>query len=141
MKKERISKLQKWILVNYNNQTLTRHRQLMPHDIKNKLEYWNTSEVYYNYFGIKEGVGTFPENKYKTPINYKSYKVPNKYTVILTRSLLTLERNGYIEIPFRAMRGRGHLIYLLTEKGKEKALMLSKVSNVGTLINNKVNVK
>jgi len=146
MTKQRLSKLQKWILTNWDNKNLHKQMQIQPPETENLR---NSLWVYYNFFGIKNGEATFngtdydgvektPKEKYKdypkqslTPnkhfvIFYRGYKVQNKYSVIVYRSIVNLEKKGLISIYGRCMSGRGNLLFELTEKGKELSLMLSK---------------
>ena len=146
MAKERLSKLQKWILVNWDNPKLHRQSQINPLDERN----WrNTLWVYYNFFNIKSGEPTFENCDYNKPTKelkekYKDYpkqtltsnksyikywvgyKVENKYVVITYRSLINLEKKGLITIPARCRRGKGNLLFELTDQGKELSLMLIK---------------
>lgn len=131
MSKERLSKLQKWILINWNNPKYPINEHM--NGGKNLEEYHNTFWIYQHFYKIKSGKATF--TKYGKD-EYGVYQIANKYAVIVYRSLNNMEKKGLIEIPYRGMRSRGHLIFKLTDNGKN-ILNVNQYPKFGGLVNNK----
>jgi len=82
----RLSKLQKWILLNCYRKTLLKDDTTIKESKfnKNSKTYYNylfRAEIYYSYFNIK---------KYE--------KVPDKYRVICSRTTNNLERKGMVQV-------------------------------------------
>ena len=131
MSDERLSKLQKWILINWNNPKYPINKHMNGN--KNIEEYHNTFWIYQHFFKIKSGKATFTEYGED---KHDVYQIANKYAVIVHRSLNNMEKKGLIEISFRGMRGRGHLIFKLTDSGNN-VLNVNQEGNTTSLINNK----
>jgi len=115
MIKERLSKLQQWILINWDNPQLDK-REIKSFNMPTPEEYKSSMWIYYNFFGITSGHPTF---------NGRHYRIPNKYVIMAYRNLVTMEKKGLIEILYRGTRDRGHwnhLYFKRTEKGKHTVL-------------------
>ena len=131
MATERLSKLQKWILIQaykkticYDNSNLELPQYYQYHNdhLKDKNnEYWQylfRAEVLLNYFKLETGHDHFSIKQHPFKGNN------NKEHVVLTRSLQNLYNKGLIDIttwPFGKRQG-----IKLTEKGKGKTLLLIK---------------
>jgi len=129
MAKERLSKLQKWVLVEA---------------YKNKCEYESSFEkrteyklmkrkIYENFFNIKLEKHGYAD--FETECNFRIPKEEKTKIVILSRSLNKLRNRGLIRPSYGALNiatmfgGRANIgseVYL-TEKGIEKAKELLKV--------------
>ena len=105
MSEQRMSKLQKWIFTNWNIPEVLHCSSISEMEKKN---FHSTFWIYQIFFNIKDGKSTF---------NNYFYQIPNKYIVVVYRSLKNLEKKGLITVPFRGMLGRGHLIFTRTKKG------------------------
>jgi len=116
MSKNRLSKIQKWVLISWFNENLFRRDELMPFQLVGNKEYHNSMWVYYNFFNVREGKPTFKG---------QSFQVPNKYSSILSHSLKLLQEKGLIEIKARTMKGMGNLIFKITDLGKQTILKLT----------------
>ena len=117
MAKERLSRLQKWIL----NQILENIRNEKYKTLENKIQQCiYRQDIYRDYFKLSHSRhGTWPKSK----------------IVIVSRSLRNLEEKGFVTIP-KHLRPRGCMIFLsneyvkfLNEQSKKKALMLTKQIN------------
>ncbi len=129
MTAERLSKLQKWILTNWSNPEYPINEHM--NGGQNPEDYHNTFWIYQYFFKIKSGISTFTEyGKDK----YGVYKIENKYSVVVYRSLMNMVKKGLIEVKYRGRRGRGHLIFNLTDKSKN-ILIINQEGKFASLLN------
>lgn len=89
-----------------------RFREVMPPEYENDLDYWNSLEIYRNIFKI------FKTKKTLWGLGFAS---PNSKRVILYRSLMSLQEQGFLTDFERCVAGMGYLCFRLTEKGKARA--------------------
>jgi len=108
--KERLSKLQSWILTNWDK--IPYEKDAGIENIVGKREdYRCTLWIYRNYYEIHDGQPSKLDRYEK-----KFYKIPNNITVIVYNSLMNMEKKGLITIPYRGYRGCGYLYFRRTEK-------------------------
>jgi len=112
MSYERLSRLQKWILIN----TFIQRKFTFSHKIFRERRYFlERKEIYHKFFG---------QGKNKKPVE-------TKVRVSVTRSLINLERKGYIDT-----EAMGQKLFL-TERGVRRAQALMKEALVFVVRKNK----
>jgi len=117
MAKERLSKLQKWILLTCYRVSILKNRdglKEMDFGFLNKKEIFFQEDVLFNYFNLQKDDNKVTNLKV---IHFKRTSESNKAYVTLFRSLKNLEEKGLIEnfTPLSAYSKQIHL----TDKGIE----------------------
>jgi len=103
----RLSKLQKWILEEWENKDFIVNTHFNGNTDTNV--YHNTYWIYEHYYNIKGYKELRQKDK---PI------IPNKIKVSVYRSLTNLHKKGLINIEYRGNRGKGFLIFKRCENGR-----------------------
>lgn len=121
--KGRLSKLQRWILENFDKIPEGDLWQGSPRElragerVRNHTTFW----IYQNFYHIKNGKETlknFPKIDYfKGQYDHNYYEVPNKYQAVVSNSLKNMEKKGLISKEGRHMWDLGHTIFSRTDKG------------------------